>query len=200
MPALINVNEELKPNTPLLLSHRPVFTAETTTAPGLIFHTSNFQPGAVSPAMSFPRFIASALAVLIGQGIAHADSLRQESLLVEVFSTADRPVQWETGDLRKIDLRVYELDRIRLFETALSNDLPNDPDQAREVVLQRIQQLDERSMPALQHAAVGLAKAIQTGVDRYPAILFDGEAVVYGLTDLGVALEHYRAWRTGVRP
>ena len=112
----------------------------------------------------------------------------------------DRPVQRETGDVRKIDLRVYELDRIRLFETALSNDLSSDPDQAREAVLQRIQQLDERSMPTIQHTALGLAKAMQTGVDRYPAILFDGKAVVYGITDLGAALDYYRAWRAGARP
>ena len=78
--------------------------------------------------------------------------------------------------------------------------ITTNPDQSKQIALQRIQQLDEREMPAIQDAAVGLAKAMQTGVDRTPAILFDGEAVVYGLTDLGVALDHYRTWRSGARP
>ncbi len=50
-------------------------------------------------------------------------------------------------------------------------------------------------MAAIQNAAVGLAKAIQYGVDRYPAIVFGGEVVVYGLTDLSPALDHYQAWQ-----
>ncbi|MCB1862541.1 MAG: TIGR03757 family integrating conjugative element protein [Gammaproteobacteria bacterium] len=100
----------------------------------------------------------------------------------------------------KIDLVRYELDGIQQFEAQLSSNLPTNPDQSKQIALQRIQQLDEREMPAIQDAAVGLAKAMQTGVDRTPAILFDGEAVVYGLTDLGVALDHYRTWRSGARP
>ena len=40
---------------------------------------------------------------------------------------------------------------------------------------------------------------MQYGVDRYPAIVFNGEAVVYGLTDLSNALDHYRTWQAGTR-
>jgi len=32
-------------------------------------------------------------------------------------------------------------------------------------------------------------------VDRYPAIVFDGQAVVYGVTDVETALAHYQKWR-----
>jgi integrating conjugative element protein (TIGR03757 family) len=52
----------------------------------------------------------------------------------------------------------------------------------------------------MQRAAMGLAKAVQYGVDRYPAIVFDGQVVVYGITDLEAALQHYRAWLTGDQP
>ena len=52
----------------------------------------------------------------------------------------------------------------------------------------------------MQRAAMGLAKAVQYGVDRYPAIVFDGQMVVYGVTDLEAALQYYRAWRTGRQP
>ncbi|MCP4040978.1 MAG: DUF1525 domain-containing protein, partial [Gammaproteobacteria bacterium] len=44
------------------------------------------------------------------------------------------------------------------------------------------------------------AKAMQYGVDRIPAIVFDGKVVVYGMTNLKAALDHYRTWRVGTRP
>jgi len=149
-------------------------------------------------------FILLMLTAVIGLNSAYAASFHQQAPTVEVFTTTDRSVQWEPeteiSAAQNIDLQVYELNRIQLFETALSNDLPANPNQAKQIVLQRIQQLNEQAMPAIQNAAVGLAKAIQYGVDRYPAIVFDGEAAVYGLTDLGVALDHYRAWRGRTRP
>ena len=150
-------------------------------------------------------FIMLMLAAVIGFNRAHAASANQQALSVEVFTTADREVQWELEAETKaadqnIDLQVYELDGIQQFETQLSSNLPTDPDQSKQIALQRIQQLDEQTMAAVQNAAVGLAKAMQYGVDRYPAIVFDGEAVVYGLTDLSSALDHYRTWRAGARP
>ena len=124
---------------------------------------------------------------------------------MEVFTTTAKGVQWELEAEAKaadqnIDLQVYKLDGIQLFETQLSNNLPTNPDQSKQIALQRIQQLDKRAMAAVQNAAVGLAKAMQYGVDRYPAIVFDGKAVVYGMTDLSIALDHYRTWQAGGRP
>ena len=52
-----------------------------------------------------------------------------------------------------------------------------------------------RSMAPAKNAAIGLAKAVQYGIDRYPAIVFDGRVVVYGVTDLVEALDRYKAWR-----
>ncbi|MEA3275692.1 MAG: DUF1525 domain-containing protein, partial [Pseudomonadota bacterium] len=37
--------------------------------------------------------------------------------------------------------------------------------------------------------------AAEYGIDRYPAIVLDGQAVVYGVTDVGEALRHYRMWQ-----
>ena len=150
-------------------------------------------------------FIMLMLAAVIGFSRAHAASTNQQALSVEVFTTADREVQWEleaetkAAD-RSIDFQVYKLDGIQQFETQLSSNLPTDPDHSKQIALQRIQQLDEQTMAVVQNAAVGLAKAMQYGVDRYPAIVFDGESVVYGLTDLSSALDHYRTWRVGGRP
>jgi integrating conjugative element protein (TIGR03757 family) len=60
--------------------------------------------------------------------------------------------------------------------------------------LRRVQQLDDTRMAPAKNAAIGLAKAIQYGVDRYPAIVLNERAVVYGVTDLVEALNRYEAW------
>ena len=41
----------------------------------------------------------------------------------------------------------------------------------------------------------GRLRAAELGVDRLPAVVFDGEAVVYGVTDLAEAVRLYRRWQ-----
>lgn len=124
---------------------------------------------------------------------------------MEVFTTTDcevaglsvTKINEQTED---IDLQVYHLNMIQLVEAELSSNLPTDPHQAKQIALQRFQQLDGQSTSAVQNTAVGLAKAMQYDIDRYPAIVFDGRVVVYGLTDLRYALDHYQAWQAKHRP
>jgi integrating conjugative element protein (TIGR03757 family) len=42
---------------------------------------------------------------------------------------------------------------------------------------------------------MGLAKAMQYGIDRYPTIVFDGKYVVYGVANVREALQQYRKWQ-----
>lgn len=151
--------------------------------------------------MDIPRFLIVTLAFLFGLGVAYAETSHQ-ALLVEVFSTTDQAVR--RGMLagsdeahQPLNVHVYELDGISYFEAQLSNALPVDPNHAKQIAIQRIQVLDEQTKAGVQNAAVGLAKAMQYGIDRYPAIVFDGKTVVYGVTDIGEALDRYRQWREG---
>ncbi len=150
--------------------------------------------------MNFSQFSAPAFAVLFCIGTAHADSSHQETVLVEIFTTTDWEFQWESAAGAKeahknTEVQIYELDGIQRSEAQLSSNLPTDPKQSKHIALQRIQQLDESVTSAIQNAAVGLAKATQYGIDRYPAIVFDGGVVVYGLTDLSTALDYYQTWQ-----
>ena len=122
--------------------------------------------------------------------------------LIEVFTTNEVPVTGEAAfsqqpDYPEIELQIFELDGIQRIEAKLSKDLSADPEHARRMALRRIQQLDEASRVRMQRAAMGLAKAVQHGIDRYPAIVFDGQGVIYGLTDLNAAIQHYSVWRAG---
>ncbi len=98
-------------------------------------------------------------------------------------------------DYKQNVLNIYTLDGIQRIQTTLSRDLPNDPEDSKRIVLQRIQQLTASDRANLQRAAVGLAKAVQYGVDRYPAIVLNGRLAIYGVTHLSEALHRYQQWQ-----
>ena len=95
---------------------------------------------------------------------------------------------------------VYVVDGLAQFEAALSRDLPTDTQTAKTEALRRIGALNEVEMVPAKEAALGLAKAMQYGVDRFPAIVIDGVAVIYGVTDLAEAIQRYGAWRETESP
>jgi integrating conjugative element protein (TIGR03757 family) len=153
------------------------------------------------------RFVVlvSVVLALFASGMAQAAQKGVRSPpFVEVFTVSGSPIT-PNADPRQstssiIDLHVYELDGIQRIEAKLSQGLTADPDQSKRVVLHRYQQLHEADRARMQQAAIGLAKAVQYGVDRYPAMVFDGGAVIYGVTDIHQALLRYRQWREGRRP
>lgn len=117
---------------------------------------------------------------------------------VEVFTTAPFEVTAPaaTGRPTGFELQVYRLDGIQQVERTLSADLPGNPESAQRITLARLQQLDPPATTELQQAAVGLTRAVEYGIDRYPAIVFDGTAVVYGVSDVGEALRYYQRWQS----
>lgn len=145
----------------------------------------------------------SALLALQAAAVAQAGQLVEaHPRIVEVFTTTELPVTGEVAITSEAvhgekELHVYELDGIQRIEAQLSEGLTADPEQAKRVVLQRFQQLHEEDRAQMQRAAMGLAKAMQYGIDRYPAIVFDGEVAIYGVTDVGEALRRYQQWREG---
>jgi len=119
-----------------------------------------------------------------------------EPLTLEVFTAAEFPVSGQDDrGLQEATVTVYAVDGLEQFESTLSQNLPADADAAKAEALRRIGELDDARMAPAKDAAIGLAKAVQYGVDRYPAIVLNGTAVLYGVTDLGEAVARYEAWR-----
>ena len=142
------------------------------------------------------------LAITSGNAVANATD---ETMHLEVFTTTDLEIVDKyavtTEELYwDINLQLYQLDGIQLIEAELSKDLPVNPGQSKHLALQRLQLLDDQKRARMQRSAIGLAMAIQYGIDRLPAIVFDGHAIVYGVSDLHGALAHYQKWRTGKSP
>ena len=119
---------------------------------------------------------------------------------IEIFTTGDQPISSSDVFLTeqsKIAVHIYKLDAIAQIETRMSQGLSADPERARRQVFERLQRLSKSTRSQLEHSAHSLTNAVQYGVKKYPAIVFDGELVVYGLTDLTVALMQYRRWQAG---
>ncbi len=141
--------------------------------------------------------------MLIASNVAQAaQHVVVQPYLIEVFTTTDMPITGEAAinrqsDYKEIKLQIYELDGIQRIEAKLSKGLTADLEQSKRIVLQRFQRLDEAARVRVQRAAMGLAKAVQYGVDRYPAVVFDGEVVIYGVADIREALHRYQQWREG---
>jgi len=144
------------------------------------------------------RIFLFAVAVLAGNAQAEPVALAQPQL-IEVFTSSVYPVTgWQRQQVGAGTVfHHYAIDGIHQLESNLSQDLPADPKVAKSLALKRIAHLGEDAIGRMQQSATGLAKALQYDIDRYPAVVFDGAAVVYGVTDIHQALHHYQQWREG---
>ena len=152
-----------------------------------------------------PRIPLVCLAsVLLYSGATFAEQHQQnQPHVIEAFTSVKYPIvdaRSIGNKSRGLEVIIYEIDGIESIEQDLSVDMPSDPEKSKRIALYRIQHMDDQAKTKIQMSAQGLAKAMQYGVDRYPAIVFDGQAVVYGVTDVQIAIAQYRAWhREGAR-
>lgn len=112
------------------------------------------------------------------------------------IGTNDHPVENAVAATRAgVGLSTYNLDAQRNLENHLAADLPSDMAAAEALVQQRFDALSTEEVRAIFQAVILVA---QWDIRQVPAFVFgDGEAVIYGLTDVGEALDHWRAWRHG---
>lgn len=93
------------------------------------------------------------------------------------------------------EYQIFNLDRVDEFETELSEGLPPNEAEAREIFLGRVSAVGKRVMEkATIDAYQGVITAIRFGINRYPAVIFDGEYVVYGVSDMHQALVIYQRY------
>lgn len=145
-------------------------------------------------------FICLAI-VLLYSGAPFADQAGQnQPHIVEMFTSDKYQFVHAKGVINVaagLDITIYKIDGIASIEHDLSVDMPAEPTKSKQIALHRIQHLGDQTRTKMKLAAQGLVKAMQYGVNRYPAIVFDGQAVVYGVADMQAALAHYQAWRLG---
>lgn len=112
--------------------------------------------------------------------------------------------QWPVSNINGIsintdgvqtNIQILNLDTVTKIERRLSDGLLIDPVQARTMVDQRITQLGRSQLDTgLRTAYLPLGTMMAYALDRYPVIIFDREAVIYGMTDLAQAMNRYQQW------
>ena len=134
------------------------------------------------------RTLTALVLVVAGLGSASGEAVR-----VEVFKLG---AQRLTG---VGDASVYEVDRLRGITQRLSIGLPADAKRAGAIARARFDAMSKGEQEELQHAARVVGQAAHYRIDKVPAIVFDGRAVIYGVTDVARARTIYRRWQEGRR-
>lgn len=123
-------------------------------------------------------------------------SIAEPRYQVELFTTTAHPPPAHlnaTGE--DIQLTVYDLDGLARLNATLSHQLPPQKAAAKAMAATRLASLTERQQAELRATATGLLAAQRYGLTRYPAVVVNGEVVIYGLTDPTAAVRQYRHWR-----
>lgn len=90
--------------------------------------------------------------------------------------------------------RVIELDTVQQLHEQRFAALPAHPEQAESVVRARLQHSDKTWQQAMQAALQGMVDAWVLGISKIPAVVLEGH-VVYGETDVGLAIERIRTYQ-----
>lgn len=99
-------------------------------------------------------------------------------------------------DNPEVSVTIYDLAAPKLAMAQLNAEikLPANPAQATTLAKDYLQQhqdgLAQRILPTYE----GLGKAINLGLSHYPALVFNGQAVIYGITDIQEGLAIYQHW------
>jgi integrating conjugative element protein (TIGR03757 family) len=96
-----------------------------------------------------------------------------------------------------VTVGLYNLDAPAQLSKDLSLGLPAHVELAKKIVQERLNQDGSAALNArYQNAYQALTKILEYELDRFPAIVFNhGQAVVYGVTDLAVALQIFQNWQ-----
>lgn len=109
-----------------------------------------------------------------------------------IKTVADSADSVELLRRRGIQLERFNLDAVDALEARWSNGLPATENAAKQAFEQRLALVGKKAFSAeLIKAYRGLTTAIRYKIDRYPAIIFDDQFIVYGVTDLEQALRIY---------
>jgi integrating conjugative element protein (TIGR03757 family) len=108
---------------------------------------------------------------------------------IEVFRLSDQSIVASPG------ATIYVVDAMRQHMARLSSGLPRNPADAQQVARARLQALTPQDQETLRAASIALVRAAEYRIAKVPAIVFDGRAVLYGITDIEQARAIYRGWK-----
>jgi len=93
--------------------------------------------------------------------------------------------------------KVYQLDGLLQLEAELSQGLPGNEAEAMRIAQDRLRRMAPKLQQRAANTSEGLTLAARYGIDRLPAIVINGESVIYGITDIPSAIQMYRTSQKG---
>lgn len=141
--------------------------------------------------MSIKPWIAAFSLALVST-IASAQSMTPE--VIEVFVLTNQPIQGiDTVYARGTRVHVHVVDDVSRFEAELTALLPDDTaDRQQEVGAMIHQMVTPEQENRIVRAWFALQRATELGITKTPAVVFDGNTVLYGVAELEDALEIWR--------
>lgn len=110
---------------------------------------------------------------------------------IEIFTASHIPL----ADV-PVEAVVVELNALAGMEELLSADLPDSPAVAEHMLRQRFASDEFKRLERRYHeAAHAVARAWALGIEKLPAVVVDGQFVVYGEPNASTALESIRRSR-----
>lgn len=133
------------------------------------------------------------------QSAERGDSTTQTTPLIVYIGTNDYlPENTEAAAEAGVQLGIYNLDAHRNLENRLTEGLPTTPGMMKIEDVQRIveQRFNALSPEEVKSIFEPVSLAQRWDIRKVPVFVFGaGAAVIYGITDVAVALEYWRYWR-----
>jgi integrating conjugative element protein (TIGR03757 family) len=94
-----------------------------------------------------------------------------------------------------VKVAIYDLATPKHIGQMLSVGLPANPEAARILAKQSIEANRNSLTSELKSAYQGHTKAMDYGLTHYPALVFNGKAVIYGINDVEEGIKRYQSWQ-----
>lgn len=91
--------------------------------------------------------------------------------------------------------RIIELDAAEQYQKEISQNLPNDPEQAAQIVQKRVEEGGQMMQNTMREVLQGAVDAWSMGVTKIPAVIVDQRYVVYGQADVELALQKINTYK-----
>ena len=130
-------------------------------------------------------------------GTATAQPVGIPYMTVDVFVNSAMAVTVPAASLG-LQVSVHRMDQLDMATQAIDQQIPRGSEaEARRWVEANQARIKRQVQPAAIATANAISLATHYRIDRLPAVVINKKTVVYGVTDVNVALQHYQASRGG---
>jgi integrating conjugative element protein (TIGR03757 family) len=136
-----------------------------------------------------------------GSLVVKAEALPEQSIVVQAF-TDSRHFPLSHTDLPEVEVTVYDLAAPKLAMAKVNAELqlPANPALAKQLAKDYLQVHEAQLGRQLLPSYAGLSQAVNLGLNQYPALVFNHQAVIIGVTDIQQGLVIYQQWLQGQQP